>query len=133
MTQFKNLEQDIICMLETRVSGEGEIRFDDPVLNGWHVVYNGINIARAGVAIVMAPHIRLIYIEHIMEGKMTMVRGKVNGVRLVIYSCYCPTEEHSNSSKETFYRTPHRAIQKTKKEHTSYKIIAAGDFNATIG
>ena len=92
-----------------------------------------MNIARAGVAIVMAPHIRLMAIEHIMEGKMTMVRGKVNWVKLVIYSCYCPTEEHSTSSKETFYRTLHRAIQKTRKEHPSYKIIAAGYFNTTIG
>ena len=81
----------------------------------------------------MAPRIRLMAIEHIMEGKVTMVRGKVNGVKLVIYSCYCPTEEHSTSSKETFYRTLHSAIQKTRKEHPSYKIIAAGDFNATIG
>ena len=132
VTQFKNLEQDM-CMQLSRMRGEGEIRFDDPVLNGWHVVYNGMSIARAGVAIVMAPHIRLVDIEHIMEGKMTMVRVKANGVKLVMYSCYCPTEEHSTSSKETFYRTLHRAIQKTRKEHPSYKIIAAGDFNATIG
>ena len=103
------------------------------MLNGWHVVYNGMSIARAGVAIVMAPHIRLMDIEHIMEGRMTMVRVKANGVKLVIYSCYCPTEEHSTSSKETFYRTLHRAIQKMRKEHPSYTIIAAGDFNTTIG
>ena len=62
-----------------------------------------------------------------------MVRVKVNGVRLAIYSCYCPTEVHATSTKEIFYRTLNKAIQKMKKNHPSYKIIAAGDFNATSG
>ena len=57
-----------------------------------------------------------------MEGRMTIVRVKANGVRLVIYSCYCPTEEHSTSSKETFCRTLHRAIQKTRKEVNILRI-----------
>ena len=51
----------------------------------------------------------------------------------ILLPCDCPPEEHSTSSKETFYRTLHRAIQKMRKEHPSYKIIAAGDFNPTFG
>ena len=92
-----------------------------------------MSIARAGVAIVLAAHVRLMDIEHIMEGRMTMIRVKVNGVKLAIYSCYCPTEEHSTSSKENFYRTLQRAMLQMRKEHPSYKIIVAGDFNAIVG
>ena len=92
-----------------------------------------MSIARAGVAIVLAAHVRLMDIEHIMEGRMTMIRVKVNGVKLAMCSCYSPTEEHSTSSKENFYRTLQRAMLQMRKEHPSYKIIVAGDFNATIG
>ena len=133
VTQCKNLAQDIVCMQETRIRGEGEIKFDDRVLKDWHVIYNGMSIARAGVAIVMAPHVRLMDVEHIMEGRITMIRVKVHGVKLAIYSCYSPTEEYSTSSKETFHRTLQRAMLQMRKEHPSYKIIVAGDFNATIG
>ena len=133
VTQCKNLAQDIECMQETRIRGEGEIKFDDRVLKDWHVIYNGMSIARAGVAIVMAPHVRLMDVEHIMEGRITMIRVKVHGVKLAIYSCYSPTEEYSTSSKETFHRTLQRAMLQMRKEHPSYKIIVAGDFNATIG
>ena len=133
VTQCKNLAQDIVCMQETRIRGEGEIKFDDCVLKDWHVIYNGMSIARAGVAIVMAPHVRLMDVEHIMEGRITMIRVKVHGVKLAIYSCYSPTEEYSTSSKETFHRTLQRAMLQMRKEHPSYKIIVAGDFNATIG
>ena len=126
VTQCKNLAQDIVCMQETRI--RGEIKFDDCVLKDWHVVYNGMSIAQAGVAIVLAPHVRLMDIEHIMEGRMTIIRVKVNGVKLAIYSCYCPTEEHSTSSKENLYRTLQRAMLQMRKEHPSYKIIVAGDF-----
>ena len=123
VTQCKNLAQDIVCMQETRIRGEGEIKFDDCVLKDWHVIYNGMSIARAGVAIVMAPHVRLMDVEHIMEGRITMIRVKVHWVKLAIYSCYSPTEEYSTSSKETFHRTLQRAMLQMRKEHPSYKII----------
>ena len=77
LTQCKNLAQDIVCMQETRLRGEGEIKFDDCVLKGWHVVYKEMSIARVGVAIVFAPHVRLMDTEHLMEGRMIMIRVKV--------------------------------------------------------
>lgn len=129
----KRLGHDVTCMQEVRQMGNGEICFKDDVLNGWRVIYNGMQTARAGVAVVLAPHGILLDIQHIIEGRLTVTKVKVKGIKLAIYSCYCPTEEHADSTKETFYQTLSKAIQKMKKDHSSYKVIAAGDFNATIG
>ena len=115
------------------MKSEGEICFNDHVLKGWRVLYNGMGTARAGVAVVLAPHVQLVDVDHVMEGRITLVRVKVNGIKLGIYSCYCPTEDHSDTTKESFYRTLNKSIQKLKKDHPSYKVIVAGDFNATIG
>lgn len=90
-------------MQEVQQRSEGEICFDDNVLKGWHLVYNGMKVAQAGVAIVLAPHIILLDVQHIKEGRLTMARVKVNRVKLTVYSCYCPTEEHATSTKEKFF------------------------------
>ena len=39
----------------------------------------------------------------LVRGRITMVRFKVNGEKLVGYCGYCPTEENSISAKESFY------------------------------
>ena len=69
------------CMLEVRQRGNGEICFKGDVLNGWQVVYNGMKIARAGVTVVLAPHVILVDVQHVIEGRLTMVRVKENGVK----------------------------------------------------
>lgn len=133
VTHCKQLGHVITCMQEVRQSGEGEICFDDDILKGWHLVCNGMKKAQAGVAVALAPHVKLLDTQHIIEGRLTIVRVKVHGVKLAIYSCYCPTEEYATGTKETFYRKLNSAIHEMKKRHSSFKIIVASDFNATIG
>ena len=130
---FKKLSHDISCMQEVRQKGEGEIYFDDPVLKGWRVVYNGMKTAKAGVAVTLAPHVRLVDVKHVVEGRMSLVRVKIHGIKLSIFNCYCPTEQYAESTKQAFYQTLHKEIERTKRENPSFKIIVAGDFNATIG
>ena len=62
--QCKNLSHDITCMQEVRQRGEGEVCFDDQVLKGWRIIYNGMKTAKAGVAVVLAPHVKLIDVNH---------------------------------------------------------------------
>ena len=64
----KRLAHDITCMQEVRQRGEGEICFNDDVLRGWRLVYNGMTVAQAGVAVALAPHVILIDVQHIVEG-----------------------------------------------------------------
>lgn len=54
-------------------------------------------------------------------------------LKLFIINCYCPTEQYAESTKQSFYQSLQKLIHKYKNEHPSFKIIVAGDFNATIG
>ena len=94
VTQCKRLGHDITCMQEVRQRGDGTICFEDEILRGWRVVYSGLKVARAGVAVVLAPHVTLVDVQHILVGRLIIVRVKVNGIKLAIYSCLssiCPT------------------------------------------
>lgn len=97
-------------------------------------MYNGLQRkAVAGVAIVIAPHVRLFDIEYIMEGRIMLARISVHGVKLTVVSCYWSTEEHANSTKEAFYNTLSKALKSAKHSHPAFKLVVCGDFNATIG
>ena len=57
--QVKNNKNDICLFQETRINGDGEIEYDDPLLKGWQVLYSGFKKkSQAGVAIVLAPHVK---------------------------------------------------------------------------
>lgn len=112
--QFKNLSHDISCMQEVRRRGEGVIRFDDPVLKGWRVVYNGMKTARAGVAVALAPHVILLDVNHVIEGRLTMMRVKIYGIKLSIFSSYCPTEQYA------FYHNKTSILSNTTQGNTAY-------------
>lgn len=131
--QFTNLSHDISCMQEVRQKGEGEICFDDPVLRGWRVIYNGMKTAKASVAIAVARYVTLLGVNHTIEGRMSMVPVKVHGTKLSVFTCYCPTEEYAEATKQTFYQTIHKEIRRAETANPSFKIIVAGDFNDTIG
>lgn len=66
-------------MQEVQQKGEGELCFSDPILDGWKIIYNGLKTARAGVAMVLAPHVRLLDVNHVVEGWMTTIRVTVHG------------------------------------------------------
>lgn len=67
-------------------TGQGKSEFDDVVLKGWKVVYNGMKKkARVGVAIVLSPQVKLIDVHHCMKGRILMVRVHVQEVNLSIF------------------------------------------------
>ena len=132
----KHLKHDICFFQETHKIGEGEIEFDDPVLKGWRVVYSGFKRkAQAGVAIALAPHVKLEDIIHVEAGRIIGARVIINGIKLSIFSCYSPTDtkSYSEQTKDAFYRTLGKATSTVKSEHPSFKLVVGGDFNATIG
>lgn len=79
-------------------------------------------------------------VNHIIEGRMNMVRVKAHGVKVSVFNCYCPSEQYAESTKQPFYQTPHKEGKNEQKRtkwvktnNPSFKVIIAGDFNATIG
>jgi hypothetical protein len=87
VTHCKRLGHNITCMQEVRQRGEGEISFDDDILKGWNLVYNGMKTAQAGVAVVLAPHVMLLDIQHFIVGRLTIVRaGLQSATNLVAHA-----------------------------------------------
>lgn len=66
------------------------------------MIHNGTKTAKAGTAVVLAPQVMLLDVNHITEGRITMMQRKVHGMKLTIFTCYYPTEEYSNFSKKSF-------------------------------
>ena len=55
-----NNKNDVCLFQETHRTGDEEIEFDDTVLKGWKIISSGFKKkAQAGVAIVLAPHVKL--------------------------------------------------------------------------
>lgn len=131
---IKSLKHDICCIQETHIVGQGEVEFKDPDLKGWRIIYSGLKRkAQAGVAIVLAPHVKIVDIEYQIEGRLLLTRISVYGTKLAIISCYAPTEEYSTSVKEAYHNNLTNIIKSTKLSHPSFKLLIGGDFNATIG
>ena len=134
VTHVKELHHDICCMQETRITGKGEVEFDDPVLKGWRVCYYGLKKrALQGVSLVLAPHVKLIDVEYYLEGRIVAARVVVRGVKFAVFSCYAPDETYAISSKDAFFHSLSKSVSRMKMEHSSYKLAIGGDFNATIG
>ena len=127
------LEIDILAMQEVRRTSTGSFTFDDESLKGWQMVWSGHKRKHEhGVAILLAPHVKLEdHCEH-MPARIISARVVVKNLELSILNGYAPTDStKSETAKSLFYTTMTKA--KEQLEQTPrHKIIALGDFNATI-
>ena len=73
--------------------------------------------------------IKLVDINYISE-RTLQILVTINNIRLAITNCYAPTNEAKDSQKDKFYRDLQKCMKDTPMQ---YKIVLAGDFNATIG
>ena len=89
--------------------------------------------ASAGVGIALSPDVKLVDIDNILEGRILSVRIVLHGIKISAFCAYAPTELYADSTKELFFNTLQKAIQKVKKEHPGYKVLIGADMNATIG
>ena len=120
-------------MQEVRRTGNGLLVCDDESLKGWQLIWSGHKRKREhGVAILFAPHVK---IEHHMEhlqARIISANVCVKGMRLALLNVYSPTDcTQSEAAKAAFYC----ALNKAKlvlDESPKYKMIAMGDWNATI-
>lgn len=128
--QCKNLSHDITCMQEVRQKGEG---FNDSILKGWCIIYNGMKMVKVGIAILLTPCVRLLNVNHIVEGRVTMVQVTVHGMKLSVFSCYCPAVELPPPANNRFIKRSIKQYERLRPNIPAFKIIAAGDFSPTIG
>ena len=85
-----------------------------------------------GVAILMAPHVKIEdYKEH-HQARIMSATIEVRGMRLSILNAYAPTDaSKSEATKAAFYNSLNKAVVHLEKT-PKYKLITLGDFNATI-
>ena len=124
---------DITAMQEVRRTGSGCMTFDDESLKNWQFIWGGHKQKKVhGVGIILAPHVKIQSYEVHLQARIISARVIVNGLRLAILNVYSPTDAaKSDATKSAFYV----ALNKAKQELDSlpkYKLIALGDFNATI-
>ena len=133
--QCKFLKHDITFMQETHILGQGTTKFKESEIEGWRYINSGLKSkASAGVGIVLSPDVKLIDInDTILDGRILLVRVVLHGVKISAFSAYAPTEEYAESTKDKFFNTLNSVVQKTKKEHPSFKVLIGADMNATIG
>ena len=132
--QCKTLNHHITFFQETHITGHSTTVFDDEVLKGWTFINSGMKCkASAGVGIALSPYVELVDIDNILEGRILLTRIVLHGIKISAFTAYAPTEQYADSTKDSFFNTLLKAVQKVKKEHPSFKILIGADMNATIG
>ena len=131
--EAKNLGIDILALQEVRRRGDDDFTFESKGIEGWQFVWSGFKRKlEAGVAFILAPHVKLIGTHFHYTARILSVRVIIHGLCLSLTCCYAPTDTSSESSKTIFYRELRKASDEMLK-FNRYKSIFLGDFNATIG
>ena len=128
ISQCKVFKHHITFMQETHIIGHKTTIYDDDELKGWTFINSGLKgKASAGVGIALAPDVKLIDIENIIEGRILLARIVLHGIKITAVCAYAPPEQYADSTKETFFSTMQKAILKVKKEHPCYKVLIGED------
>ena len=124
---------DILALQETRRLGHDTLDFDSGDIKGWQFVWSGFKRKlEAGVAFILAPHVKLVDSHVHYEARILSVRVIIHGLCLTLTCSYAPTDCSTDSSKTIFYRELRKANTEMLK-YNRFKSINLGDFNATIG
>ena len=131
--EAKNLNLDVLALQEVRRHGNGTLELDSGDTRGWQFVWSGFKRkSEAGVAFILAPHVKLIESHFHYDARILSVRVIIYGLCLTLTCSYAPTNCNTESSKTLFYRELRKANSNMLK-FNRFKSINLGDFNATIG
>ena len=113
--------------------GSGTLDFDSGNIEGWQFVWSGFKRKlEAGVAFILAPHVKLVDSHVHYDARILSVRVIIYGLCLTLTCSYAPTDCSTETSKTIFYRELRKANVEMLK-YTRFKSINLGDFNATLG
>ena len=131
--EAKKLNLDVLALQEVRRNGTGSMELDNEGVKGWQFVWSGFKRkSEAGVAFILAPHVKLIETHVHYDARILSVRVIIYGLCLTLTCAYAPTNCNSESSKSLFYSKLRKANSDMLK-FNRFKSINLGDYNATIG
>ena len=131
--EAKNLNLDVLALQEVRRNGTGSFELDSDGIKGWQFVWSGFKRkAEAGVAFILAPHVKLVDTHVHYDARIMSVRVIIYGLCLTLTCAYAPTDCNSESAKSLFYSKLRKANSDMLK-YNRFKSINLGDYNATIG
>ena len=96
----------------------------------YEVYWSGNKLKRqhgVGIAVKYSPRVEIIEVLPI-SARIIVLDVVVYGCELRVISCYAPTEDSSDSTKDSFYRSLRKQMTGIP---TKRKVICLGDFNAT--
>ena len=129
----KILHLYVLALQEVRRHGTGTFEFDSGDIKGWQFVWSSFKRkSEAGVALILAPRVKLIESHVHYDARILSVRVIIYGLCLTLTCSYAPTDCSPESSKTLFYRELRKANSDMLK-FNRFKSINLGDFNATIG
>ena len=117
---------DAIAITETHLTGQFESK-----VNGYTFFNSGeSSIKRNGVGLLLSPLLadNVASLEQ-HNSRIITARIYMRHVNLSIVCCYAPTEEASDTAKDTFYRDLNRILNDIPKHDVT---ILLGDFNAKL-
>ena len=86
--EAKNLNIDILALQETRRVGSGTIEFDSGDIKGWQFIWSGHKQKlEAGVAFILAPHVKLVDKHTYLDARILTVRVIVHELCLSLTCC----------------------------------------------
>ena len=98
----KKCKIDVLAMQETRILGFDDCEFDDEPICGWKLVWSGLKSkAWHGVAILMAPHVKLISFQEHLPARILSSTIQCKGLKLHILNVYSPIDDAKESAKAT--------------------------------
>ena len=101
--EAKRLGIDILALQEVRRLGEDELTFDSKGIEGWQFVWSGYKRKlEAGVAFILAPHVKLVGSHFHYNARILSVRVIIHGLCLSLTCSYAPTDTGSESAKTIF-------------------------------
>ena len=111
--EAKNLGIDILALQEVRRRGDDDFTFESKGIEGWQFVWSGFKRKlEAGVAFILAPHVKLIGTHFHYTARILSVRIMIHGLCLSLTCCYAPTDTGSASSKTIFIANLEKLVMK---------------------
>jgi exonuclease III len=111
--EAKNLGIDILALQEVIRRGDDDFTFESKGIEGWQFVWSGFKRKlEAGVAFILAPHVKLIGTHFHYTARILSVRVIIHGLCLSLTCCYAPTDTGSESSKTRFIANLEKLVMK---------------------
>ena len=127
--ECREFNLDVVCLQEVRRIQQGCVQRD-----GFLFYFSGHNsLKKEGVGLVFSGRFfDEVKIVKYVSSRIMWVAGTVDGMEVVIFSVYAPTNVYPITIKQKFYEELENELKGVPREFKS-RVFIGGDFNARIG